>query len=271
MTDHKKKAWPMDTIFYMWGGRREMLIAEHNFYVAEGKSRITDQFSDNDKLEKEAKAYEDEWMAKMECRFDPDRDDLSDFCEQANEVGITFYQDLSDLGNHARLALISGMFHLWERSLRDWLTSNDGIGYWQRGPALSGAVWKSNFHQIFELLEKAGIFRDNRSRKIKESLDTCRLVVNTYKHGKGESFDELKNKRPELLDQYGLRQEQHAQGLLDYADYTHLYVTSENIDEFSKAIVGFWQEIPEWITPEDFISSVPKWFDDAYKKDMRSS
>ena len=143
----------MTCYFYMWGKRREDLIAKHNFYVAEGKSRITDQFSDKDRLEKEAIAFANEWLAKQ--YFDPDEHDPSDCYEQANDEEIEFYLALDDLGNSARLALISGMFHLWERSLREWLTSIDGLAFRHKGPALSKAVWKAKFKDIFELFEEA--------------------------------------------------------------------------------------------------------------------
>jgi hypothetical protein len=254
----------MTSIFYMWSRRREGLIARHKFFVAEGKARLTDQFSDKDSLEKEANDYADQWLERVSSHFDPDRHDPGDFYDQASDERLEFFFGLDELGNSARLALISGMFHLWERSLREWLTSNDGIGTFQIGEALPRAIWQANFSQIFELLEHGGLFLNGSN--IKETLDACRLVVNTFKHGKGSSLVQLKLRRPELFDRYGWRSQSQFAEYIEYADHADLYVGSEHIDEFSDAIVAFWEAIPEHITEAE-LKTAPKWFHDAHQKD----
>jgi len=258
----------MDAIFYMWEKRREDLIATHEFYVTQGKPRITDQFSDEERLKKEADEYAERWLEEIGRHFDPYRHNPEDFLEQAYDEKIQFYQTLEELGNSARLALISGMFHLWERSLREWLTSNDGIGDIRMGAALPKAIWKSNFDQIFELLACAGLFVS--SDKAKDTLDTFRLVVNTYKHGVGDSFERLKYKRPEFFDRHNLRSLSHWIYSVDYADYTDLFVFSEHIDELSEAIIAFWKAIPEYST-ENRLTRFPQWFQRAHERDCRDA
>lgn len=255
----------MTPIFYMWEPRRERLIAEHQFYVSEGKKRLTDQFTDKIALEKEADKFGKVWLEKAGQHFDPDRHDEGSFCEQAHDEGIQHYQALDELGNSARLALISGMFHLWEKSLREWLTSRDGVGYFQQGEELPKAIWGSNFAQVLELFEGAGLFHD--SCPIRADIDLCRLVVNTYKHGSGSSFKQLKLKRPDLFDQYDLRS---TRNYTCFADYSDLYVEDTIIDQFSTAIVEFWKAVPENIFENNF-QSVPKWFQKAHDKDCKGA
>lgn len=253
----------MFSLFYMWHVRRDDLISQHDFYVAEGKARITEQFSDSQRLEHEAKEKAEQWLSSV--YFDPDRDDPADMYEHANDLKIQLYSSLDELGNSFRLALISGMFHRWECAVRDWLTCNDGALFWSKGTDLLQAIWKANFHQIFELFECAGLFPDED--EVKDTLNKCRLVVNAYKHGRGSSLNELKSKFPELLDPYNLRERDSLH--VEYLDYDDLYVSPSLIDEFSGAIVKFWKAIPNHITDDD-LNELPVWFASAINKDCTS-
>ena len=248
----------------MWEPRRRNLIAEHQFYVSEGKKRLTDQFSDKAKLESEAEEFSAAWLEEAGKHFDPDRHDEGSFYDQAHDEGIQHFAALDELGNSARLALIAGMFHLWERSLREWLTSNDGIGHFRWGDELPKAIWGSNFAQVLELFEGVNLFQNGCS--IRHRLDVCRMVVNTYKHGAGPSAEQLKTCRPELFDQFGWRSNSQLASYADSADYSDLYVEDPVIDEFAAAIEEFWQSIPEYITDHEF-KPVPKWFQKAHVKD----
>ena len=248
----------------MWEPRRKTLISEHCFYVSEGRKRLTDQFSDPKKLEHEADEFSKAWLEKAGQHFDPDRQDEGSFYEQAHDEGIQHFQALDELGNSARLALISGMYHLWEKSLREWLTSNDCVGSFQCGDHLPEAIWKSNFVQALEIFDCVNLLQ--KGCNIRETLNVCRMVVNTYKRGAGPREKKLKVKRPELFDQYGWRSRIKVSNFTDLADYTDLYVADSNIDEFSDAIESFWRAIPEHITESEF-QPIPKWFLTAYQKD----
>lgn len=252
----------MVSLFYMWSKRRGDLIAQHEFYVSEGKSRLIDQLSNINQLEAEAEKKGEQWFNERSQRFDPDRDDEADIYEGANDIKIIHFQALDQLGNDFRLALIAGMFHQWERSLKDWMTSNDGILFWHKSEALHRAIWKANFHQVFELFECAGLF--SAGDKVKGTLNKCRLVVNTYKHGRGSSLDELKQMYPELLDRYQLGKD-HEWFSAEYRSYEDLYISPTMIDEFSNAIVEFWKIIPEYLTEDDF-TELPTWLSNAIKK-----
>lgn len=255
----------MISYFYMWEQRKRNLISDHKFFVSEGKARLTDQFSDNQKLEKEADEFAEKWLNEVSEHFDPDRHDPGDFYEQAHNKSMSLYFSLDELGNSARLAVISGMFHAWERELKKWLTSNDGLGHWHRGTELPNAIWRANFGQLFELFQYAGLFPECDPTRV--SLDTCRLIVNTYKHGSGDSETYLKTIRPELFDQFDFRLREPGKTLGSYVDFEDLYVKAEHIDEFSDAIIAFWNAVPEHITDRD-LSDVPDWFGRALQRDI---
>jgi len=258
----------MTAIFHMWEPRRESMIAEHQFYVSEGKKRLTNQFSNKAKLEQEAKALSDAWLEDAGKHFDPDRHDEGSFYDQAQDKGIQHFEALDELGNSVRLALISGMYHLWERSLREWLTSNDGVGYFRVGDELPKAIWTSDFAKALELFECVNLFQG--VCPIRDRLNDCRMVVNTYKHGAGPSADDLKSKRPELFDQYGWRSSSSLASYGAFADYSDLYVEDSLIDEFATAIEEFWKAIPEYITEGQF-QPIPNWFSKAHNKDLKGA
>lgn len=95
-----------------------------------------------------------------------------------------------------RLSVVDGMFHEWDRQLRDWLVRE--IHHWHRGNHTPVKVWSVDFMQIGNLLECFGW--PLRTTDYIRTLDACRLVVNVYKHGKRKSLDDLTNDFPEYLD-----------------------------------------------------------------------
>lgn len=242
------------TLFHMWGRFREKLIAEHNFYMEQAEKRLLSQF---DNLEEEADKYSEEWLESVSHQFDPDRHDPGDFYEQAYEEGIEFYQMLDDMKNRTHLSVVAGLFHEWDKQVRDWLVQE--ISHWHRGDEVKKAVWKANFNDLADLFD--GLGWNVKSRPYFETLDKCRLVVNAYKHGDGGAFEKIKSKHSEYLRSIGGDSSFSA-----FADHSDLMVSYQHIDAFSNAVVDFWQDVPEYIFDSDQ-STAPPWFMKARKKD----
>jgi len=249
-------------LFQMWGPFRESLIKSHSFYVEQARKRLLSQFED---IEADANRAAEEWLLQSGQRFDPDRHDPGDFYEAANDVGIEFYGLLSDLREVTRLSVVAGMFHAWDKGLRDWLVRE--IQHWHRGSNVSHKVWSADFGQLTELLESFGW--NVRGADYYQKLDACRLVVNVYKHGKGKSLDELRNGFPEYLDD-PLEGIGAALSITDYRDHTNLKVSDAQLQEFSDAIVAFWRDVPESVT-EAQVTEVPGWFGKAILKNDTNS
>lgn len=244
--------------FQMWEQHRKSLIAGHHFYVEQARKRLLSQFEN---IETEADKAAEDWLEQSSSRFDPDRHDPADFYEAANEAGIEFYGLLSDMRDQIRLSVVAGMFHEWDKQFRGWLVSE--IHHWHRGDDVPLRIWKANFGEIVQFVEWIGW--DIRNADYFRTLDACRVVVNVYKHGKGDSLDELKEKYAEYLPNPLSGFESTFLGK-DHRDHTDLKVTEEQIHAFSDAIVAFWQAVPENISDiED--DGVPKWFEKAFLKD----
>ena len=250
-----------DVLFQMWGPFRQSLIDGHLFYVEEAHKRLLSQF---DNIETDADRAADEWLENRGLHFDPDRHDLGDFYEAAYEVRIEFFRLLSKMREQTRLSVVAGMFHEWDKQLRDWLARE--IQHWHRGDKATLRVWSADFGQMADLLESfgwnvlsAGFFR---------SLEACRLVVNVYKHGEGKSLDDLRQAYPEYLDD-PFKGSGGALSEAKHRNYTHLKVSDDQFQAFSDTIEEFWKGVPEKVL-ESQITAVPVWFEKAIAGDRGS-
>lgn len=243
--------------FKMWGPLRLSLIKGHQFYVEQARERLLSQFAN---MEAEAEKASAEWLEKSSDRFDPDRHDPSDFYEAANDAGIEFYQLLSDMRDQTRLSVIAGMFHEWEKQLRDWLVRE--IQHWHHGDTASAKVWSADFGKIADLLESFGW--KIRSSDYFSTLDACRLVVNVYKHGDGPALRDLRLKHSEYLEDR--LSSSGLPGTFDLVDYTNLKITDEQFQAFSDAIVAFWRNVPDRVVGSQ-LTQIPEWLKKAIQSD----
>jgi len=248
-------------LFYMWEPFRQELIESHRFYVEQAQARLLDQF---DNLEEEAHRYSEKWLEEKSHLFDPDKHDPGDFYERAHDAGIEHYQLLCDMRERTFLSVISGVYHEWDKQLRDWITQE--LRHWHTGDNLKIAVWKANFDEIIELLE--GFEFSIKDKDFFSVLNQCRLIVNVYKHGDGNSFNDLLEKKPEYFDS-------ELTSLLgndafQFLDHTHLSVPSHYLDELSNAIIAFWQSIPERVFLSEQMTLSGR-FEKAFQKDMNAN
>lgn len=159
-----------------------------------------------------------------------------------------------------RLSLIAGLFHQWEKQIRDWLCTE--IARWDSGTHSRKAVWDLNFPKLFEFLEALGW--DTKSHPFYKVLDKYRLLVNVYKHGEGSAFKQLRQEYPEFfIPEKG----PDSDLMLRYVDYSSLIIQDKNLDELATAIDGFWNAIPEY-TFESDLQKTPQLFLSAWRKDQ---
>lgn len=243
--------------FQMWEPMRQAWMEEHRFYIEQAKKRLLSQFED---MSAEADRAAEDYLEQISSHFDPDRHDVADFYESANDKGIEFYQLLSDMRERTRLSVVAGMYYEWDKKLREWLIQE--IRRWHRGENVVRSVWKAEISSIFDLFYSFEF--DARAVPGYNRLDAMRLVINVFKHGDGTSFDELRQSYPEFLLGAGGGESGF---LFSYLDHTHLSVKDEHIDQFSRAILEFWKAIPESLCVKQDEIEVPKWFEKAFNKD----
>lgn len=243
--------------FKMWEPSRQAWMAEHHFYLEQARKRLLSQF---DSMEAEADRAAEAHLEKRSKFFDPEAHDEADLYESANDKAIEFYQLLSDMKDRTRLSVVAGMYYEWDKKLREWIVRE--LRHWCGGGNVVKSIWKVDISSIFDFLRVFDF--DSKALLGYERLDAMRLVVNVFKHGDGTSLDELKVKYPEFVpDPLGARGEYRS----PYLDHTNMAVTEKHLEQFSKAILDFWQSVPKemWIKQDEI--EVPKWFEKAFQKD----
>lgn len=240
-------------LFEMLPERKRHICMLHIFYVEQAQKRLLSQFDD---MESEADQAARDWLNANQHRFNPDVHDASDFEQRAYEEACTLYQLLEEMRDNVRLGVVSGMYHEWEKALKEWLADELARLYYYD----KAVVWKADFCQIIELLECLNW--PVRDRSFHPDLNACRLVVNVYKHGYGRSFEELKEQCPEFLTGPSGR---FVPERMRYARHSDLRVNAEQVQKFSLAIISFWDDCPEEIW-ESAISKIPDWLFKALDK-----
>ena len=100
------------------------------------------------------------------------------------------------------------------------------------------------------------------SKNYFNKLDACRLIVNSFKHGDGGSFTDLKNKYPQYINTAML-----GRVVGNYhCDYEYIQVTDAQIDDLSNAIIAFWNDMPEKVSLAKCVN-IPQWFQRAFAAD----
>lgn len=239
---------------------RQSLMEEHRFYIEQARKRLLSQFEN---MEVEADQAAKEHLDNMSVHFNPDRHDSSDFYEAAQDKGIEFYQLLSDMRDNTQLSVIAGMFHQWDKRLRDWIIRE--MRHWHHGKNAASSIWKADVSAIMDFLVAFGF--NVKVLPIYGRLDAMRLVVNVFKHGNGPSLDELKKSFPEFIPN-PLGEDGNHPFFFQYLDHTNMTVSVVHLDQFSEAILNFWKEVPKEIFLPDE-QNAPPWFEKAFLKDRR--
>lgn len=243
-----------DTFFYMFGLERKRLIDNHKFYVNESCKRLLSQFND---IESEADQFGEKALERNNLLYNPDSDNAEQLMEAAREEMHSHYEMLESIRKTTRLSIISGMFFEWDKQIRSWMTEE--VSRWHLGAKVKEEIWRRNFDEIIDLFE--GLSWPVTSQCYYTSLNRCRLVVNAYKHGEGAVFESIKKDHQDLISPFPETEPNFA-----WLDFSMLQIEEKHISEFSKAIISFWENLPEDL-PCSEVYKLPKWFKKAYETD----
>jgi len=221
---------------YLWSGARAQFLALHTFYVEQMKSRILAQFDD---LKAEADKHGQAAYERIGARFGYGDVDEADVSEAAYDEVIAHYQALTDLRKQVLFGGLAGMFHQWDKTLREHL-ERELVRYFDR-EKIEKEVWKVPTADLMDVFEEFGWAV--KSLPLYAKIDALQLVVNVYKHGKGRSLIDLHSKYPEhVVDPLAAHM---PKGFELGLDHEWLTVTDEHFDQFASAIADFWSAMPE--------------------------
>lgn len=244
-------------LFYMWEPQRESFIESHNFYVEQAQKRLISQFNN---LNEEAENYGEKWLEEAGKCFDPERHDPGEFYEEAHEKTIEYGMLLSEMRAQTILSVIAGMYHQWDKTLREWMVQ--GARLWG-GDNIFYKIWKVDISKIFDLFES--LDWNIRNEEFFHKLDACRLIVNIYKHGNGDSVHQLKKKYPNYFYDF-VSQDFHENG---WFDHNLIDLKDEYVEEFSASILDFWRKVPEHFFDSESLV-IPSWLKEALIADNQS-
>ena len=168
------------------------ILKEHDFFVAQVKSRVFTQFQD---MEADANRYAEEEFERLSNRPDTGETDMDSIAEDAHDNAVEYYGLLSDLRQSLILGALAGLYHQWEKQLREFVELE--LGHNGNRDKAAKKAWGGNIGDTFQLL--AAIGWDVREEPFFPLIDACRLIVNVYKHGQGPSLKDLHSKYPDYL------------------------------------------------------------------------
>lgn len=227
----------MQLQLYMWSGQREHYLSRHNFYVEQVKTKVFAQFYN---LETDADKYAEAEYARLGSLQGDQNSDMSEIADIARERSYDYFSMLSDLKLQMLLGGLAGLYHQWDKDLRDFI-ERELTNYSEKG-AVEKLVWKSPVEGVFDVLREFGW--DLSACDFFPKIDACRLIVNVYKHGKGVSLNALEERYPEYIDTPFSRAE--VPHFFDgHLSHEWLSVTDSQVDEIAAAFSSFWKQFPE--------------------------
>ena len=216
---------------------RENMIERVDFFARQVKRRVWDSFDD---FGEQVQDHGEDIYRELGANLSNEYFDLAHIADIAYDESIKFSELLFDLRRDMTLASVAALYHQWEKDLKRFLARE--LRYYAEHPDV---VWTAKPNDILEWLEKQGW--PYRSYTWFPVLDACRLIVNAYKHGKGRSLDELKNKYPQYLGSFENDQSGNGEPDLTYLDHEDLLLTDEQFDKFVEAVKQFWNSFPNEI------------------------
>ncbi|MCU4389976.1 hypothetical protein KTH73_04445 [Acinetobacter courvalinii] len=244
------------TLFEIYPYEKQLKINSHNFYVDQSKKRLLSQFEN---LDNEVEQIAQKFYEESGKFFNPDFDDPSDYAERAYENAQEHVMLLSEMREQTLFSIIAGMYHQWDKTLREWMVKE--TRHWG-GENVKEQIWKVDITKLFDLFDRMGW--NIKEKPFFKSLDACRLIVNIYKHGSGNSLTDLRNKYPEYFYDFGKTDFD----INNWFDHTSVHIEDSHLDSFSGAILNFWDGLPRRFLNEDCLDP-PKWLEKALEQDQR--
>jgi len=144
------------------------------------------------------------------------------------------YSDLEFVRRQVTGLAVAGLYHLWERLLKEFLA--------REHPPKKDTIYKADFSKLTEFLQTSGW--NIQGEDFYSDLCGLCLVANVVKHGDGLSCDRLLVAVPELFFDFGNPFMNDGRG----AD--HLRLDADHFEQFARAVQAFFQRFPERLPPE---------------------
>ena len=180
-----------------------------------------------------SEAYFNSRMNQVASEDEPWEDEGA-VAEHAQEHGLSVYTDLEFVRQQVTGLAIAGLYHLWERLVKEFLeTSFRAVD----PPVTPPTVRRADFNVVVAWLrERFGW--DIEAECFFADLHQLHLVANVVKHGDGKSCEALLDKAPELFSEFGHRWANKRRGADD------LRLEREHFVQFAGSVLQFIECFP---------------------------
>lgn len=215
---------------------RAWALGLHEAFVRGVQEKLFPAF---DNIEAEAEAFAEQEYERLGCRPGWEGGpDMADIAESASDRGIERYQDLVFVQGQLHALSVAGIYHLWERSLKEFLVRT--LGWTGMGPEGALEIQRAGFAKLVETLTELSFAV--RDQSFFDNFETVSLIANTCKHGEGPSFERLADKAPELLrGPYPVV----LPTPIGVPRPDDLWINAETFAEKAHSIEQFWHAMPE--------------------------
>lgn len=231
--------------FQFTDGQLEEVLRKHDFYIRHIKAKVLSPLRDIEKLTKHELAI---WEDENKYRYD-DSDILG-------EMQGEFYEGFAVLKRQMHLNSVASMYFEWNKQVLTWLDKQLPRLLAKKYAALnesdvSKAVANLSFSRMSSVLSLIEV--PIASTQTILELERMHLIVNTYKHGHGDSFEKLLDKYPEHFApvisrlntvSINVKAELCSVGAASFLSRFPLKVTACDIDSFASTITCFWKSMP---------------------------
>lgn len=236
------------TTFYLDSQRRDYILDRYTFYLSQARERIFPLYGD---IEGQSQRYSDEWFKEAGQHFNPDTDDVGMHAEMAWDKGLHYGLMLEDVRNDVYLAILAGLYHRWDKDLREWVVRE--LEQWLDRERIEKKIWDISRHTLCQLLDAMGI--PVTTQPFYPLIDAYGTLVNVYKHGKGNAFNALRCSHPEYF-----HRDVQSDAYWKFTAHDDLAVSDEQFDALTSTLFAFWKCIPLYTSSEDVQDEIPKWF-----------
>jgi len=200
-------------------------------------------------------AYENEVTNRVLLVFDNLVQEADDAADQsyadtgdegtAREQGFSVYSDLKFVRDQVTGLAIAGLYHLWERRIKEFL-----VGEYRHCGKPTGKVFNADFRKLEAVLQE--VHWPIKTEAFYSDLNRLRLVANVVKHGDGGSCKELlklekelekQGKAPDMFFDFGHPWANDRRGSSD------LSFEREHFPRFANAVRRFFEQFPERLPP----------------------
>jgi len=186
-----------DLLIYQFSQQYALdLVRAYSSGVAD---RVLPGFND---IEAEANAAREAYFSSrmnQVAGYDGPWEDEGAVADDAQEHGFGVYTDLEFVRQQITGLAIAGLYHLWERLLKEFLEASFRA---VDSPVTPQTVRRADFNVIIVWLrERFGW--DIEAEEFFADLDRLHLVANVVKHGDGKSCEALLEKAPQLFRDFG--------------------------------------------------------------------